>query len=278
MSLTVFCTVLFAAALHAGWNIIVKGAPDKLFTTILVAASASAFGAAAIPFVPLPSPRDAALIAASTAVHVAYYVLVANAYRLADISQSYPLMRGAAPLLVAMVGAAVFGEALPFAAWIGVCLISFGIISMVRAGSRKGDGKGIAVAILNAGVIATYTLLDAIGVRGATSPLSYMMWLSFATGLPLVGWVLLTRRVAFVAYASRHFALGAAGGVVSVVAYGLSLWAMTVAPVAMVAALRETSILFATAIAAVLLREPVDRYRAAAVGVIAAGAVALRLA
>ncbi|WP_206243876.1 EamA family transporter [Novosphingobium terrae] len=277
MSLTVFAIVLLGAILHASWNAIVKRGGDTLLTTILVTASAALIAAAALPFLPPPARASWPFIAASTILQIGYFVLVARTYRIADMSLAYPLMRGTAPLLVALASLTLMGEPLSRAAWLGVAIICMGILSMARA-ARHASRAGIVMALGNAIVIAGYTLIDAIGVRRSGAPPAYTLWIFLLTGMVLAGWALTMQRRNLLYYARQNWALGLVGGVGTAGSYGLALWAMTVAPVAVVAALRETSILFGVAIAALLLREHVSRAKLIGVGIIALGAAVLRLA
>lgn len=276
MPLSVFAIVLFAALLHAGWNAIVKGAPDKLLTTILVAASAAVISSVALPFLPQPARASWPFLAASAVLQVGYYLLVARAYRGADMSQAYPLMRGTAPLIVALVSRFWLGEHLSAAAIAGVALICGGVLSLAL-GARPTSAQGIRAALLNAVVIAGYTLIDGAGVRASGTPAAYTLWLNLLSGAPLLAWVLAARWRTFLPYARAHLPLGLAGGVGTLTSYGLALWAMTHAPVAVIAALRETSILFAAAIAVFVLHERLTPARILAALLIAAGAVVLRL-
>jgi len=278
MPLTVFAAVLLGAALHATWNAIVKGGPDKLLATILVAAASGFVALAVLPFLPLPARAAWPFIAASAVVQVLYFALVAGAYRATDMSQAYPLMRGLAPALVAVFGITFLGEHLAPLAWAGIALISSGVFGMALAFTRPGSRKGTAIAVANAGVIASYTLIDGAGVRLSGAPIAYAMWLFLLNGIPLVAWALLARRRALFAAARRGWHLGLVGGIGNLGSYGLALWAMTQAPVAMVAALRETSILFGMAIAGLVLHEGIGPARLACAALIVAGAVSLRLA
>lgn len=276
MPLSVFGVVLFAALLHASWNAIVKGAPDKLLTTTLVAASAAAISALALPFLAQPARESWPFLASSAVLQVGYYLLVARAYRGGDMSQVYPLMRGTAPLIVAMVSSFWLGEILSPAALAGVALICGGVLSLAFAG-RGTNVQGVRAALLNAVVIASYTLVDGVGVRASGAPAAYTLWLNLLSGVPLLAWVLAARWRTFLPYARAHLGLGVVGGFGTLTSYGLALWAMTHAPVAVIAALRETSILFATAIAALVLKEKLTPVRIAAACLIAAGAIVLRL-
>jgi drug/metabolite transporter (DMT)-like permease len=277
MQLLVFAAVLLAAFLHAAWNALVKSAGDKFLTTIMVATSAAFLAAIALPFLTQPESESWLYIAASALIHVAYFTLVALAYHHADMSQTYPLMRGTAPFLVALVGALTLNEPLSSSAWVGISLISLGVLSMVGF-KQDGDGKGIAIALFNATVIASYTLIDGHGVRLSGSPVAYTLWVFMLTGIPLAGWAIAAHGKKAFVRAGLDWRLGLVGGLGTLAAYSLVLWAMTAAPVAVVAALRETSILFGTVISGVVLKERIGAARLAAACVIALGAVALRLA
>jgi drug/metabolite transporter (DMT)-like permease len=277
MSPIVFATVLLGAALHASWNASVKGGPDKLMTTVLVAAASGLVALAARPFLPFPARASWPVLAASAVVQVLYFTLVAAASTATDMSRAYPLMRGLAPGLVAIAGVAFLGEHLGPAAWAGVALISSGVFGMTFAGRGPASHRGTLLALLNAGVIASYTLIDGAGVRRSGAPVAYATWLFLLNAIPLVGWALVARRRALLAYARRHWPVGLAGGLGNLGSYGLALWAMTHAPIAVVAALRETSILFGMAIAGLVLHERIGPARIAAAALIVLGAVSLRL-
>jgi drug/metabolite transporter (DMT)-like permease len=277
MTLSVFAIVLFAAALHATWNAVVKGSSDKLLMTGLVTGSAALIATVIVPFLPPPAPASWPFLATSTVLQIGYYQLVARAYQIADMSQTYPVMRGTAPLLVAIVSAVFLGEHLPFLAWGGIAMISAGILSMA-AGAKSGQGKGTVLALINAVVIASYTLVDGAGVRQSGDAVAYTLWAFLLTGVPLVSFVFATRRSAFVHYIASNWRQGLFGGFGTLVSYGLALWAMTIAPIAVIAALRETSILFGVGMSALVLRERVTAPRLAGAIVIVGGAVALRLA
>ncbi|MBK0011841.1 EamA family transporter [Stenotrophomonas sp. S41] len=273
MPLSLFLLVLAAAALHASWNAIVKRGPDKFLGTVLVTGSAALLSAAALPLLPMPAADSWPWLAASVLLQVTYYGLVARCYQQVDMSLAYPLMRGCAPILVALAGS-LFGQSLPPAAWLGVVLVSTGILCMAL-GARRGQ---LGLPLLTALMIATYTLVDAQGARQSGSALAYTLWLFLLSGLPLPAWALYTRRGAVLAYARQHWPLGLAGGVGTTASYAMALWAMTQVPVAMVSALRESSILFALMISVFVLRERVPRVRWLAAGLIVAGVLALRMA
>lgn len=275
----VLAVVLFAALLHAGWNAIVKAGKDAFLSTVLVTTGSAVIAALALPFVAAPAPASWPYLAASTLAQLAYYALLAAAYRNADMSHAYPLMRGCAPLLVALASGPLLGERLSAQQALAVACICAGILGLYLAGAaRQLPSRGSAFALLNAGVIAGYTLIDGVGVRQSGAPAAYTMWIFLLTGAALLAWTLATRRAALLDYARGEWRRGAIGGFGTLASYGLALWAMTQAPVASIAALRETSILFAVAIAALVLRERISLRRYLAIGMVACGAVLMRLA
>jgi len=275
MAIDVFLIILFAALLHATWNAVVKLGSDTLLSTCLITAVAAAIALPILPFIDAPARSSWPYLIPSAALQVGYFVLVAHTYRLADMSQTYPLMRGVAPLLVAVFSVLVLGETLAHSAWVGIGIISVGILSLA-ARPAAGQGKGVLLALLNAAIIASYTVIDGLGARQSGTPLAYTLWLFVLTGLMLGCWAALSQGRAFGRYALAHGVLGLVGGFGTLASYGLALWAMTVAPIAMVAALRETSILFAVVIAAVVLKEQLSTRRVFAACAIAIGAIALR--
>lgn len=273
--------VLGAALLHAGWNALLKRRDanartgDPLVATLLVVAGAAGCAAILLPFLDAPAPASWPFIAASSVLQTAYYLLLAATYRAGDVSHAYPLMRGSAPLLVALANGPLTGEHLAGMQWLATGLICGGVLAMWLGARGRGRATGLALA--TACVIAAYTLVDGAGVRRSGAPGAYTLWIFLITGL--AAWPLAARRrlPALLAHARAQPLMAPLGGLASLASYGIALWAMTRAPVAAVAALRETSILFATAIAAFVLREPVGRARVAAACLIACGAMAMRL-
>lgn len=277
MTLTVFCILLFAALLHASWNAIVKAGTDKLYSAIGVSGSAALIALVILPFSPQPSASSWPFLVVSCALQVVYTVLVAKTYQVSDMSQTYPLMRGTAPLLVALISVLALGDSLSGLAWSGIGVICLSILAMAMNG-RMRSRKGIGLALLNACFIAGYTLVDGTGVRLSDTALGYTLWTFLMNGFCLLAWAMVARRREATRYLCLHWKKGLLGGVGTLGSYGLALWAMTQAPLAVVAALRETSILFGALIAFVLLKEKVAGLRIAAALGIAGGAMLLRLA
>ena len=283
MSGTVVAVVLFAALLHASWNAIVKSGKDTFLSTVLVSVGAALISLAVLPFVAAPAPASWPYLAASAVAQLAYYSLLAAAYRAGDMSHAYPLMRGSAPLLVALASWPLIGERLSSMQMGAVACICAGIFGLYFASRQpatarvaKHAGHATAFALGNACVIASYTLIDGIGVRLSGAPAAYTMWIFVLNGAGLLLWTALRRPADLLAYAGTQWRLAAFGGFGTLASYGLALWAMTQAPVAAIAALRETSILFAVAIAALFLRERISPRRYLAIALIAAGAVLMR--
>ena len=272
--------VLFAALLNASWNAIVKSGGDKLLTTVMITTAAACVAALALPFLPQPAPASWPFIGFTVLLQTLYYTLLVAAYRHGDMSHVYPIMRGAAPLMVAALSATLIGEAVSGARWLGIGLICGGVLGLAlhRPGHSMTQRTATAFALGNACVIASYTLLDGLGVRRSGAPAAYALWIFLLNGTEQLLLILIWRRRAFAGYVRGRWLQAVAGGASTVGSYGLTLWAMTVAPVALVAALRETSILFATVISALMLKERVTLQRLACIVLIIAGALALRLA
>ena len=233
--------------------------------------------ACVLPFLPRPDPASWPFICGSVATQLVYVNLLALAYRTGDMSLTYPVMRGVAPLIVAVASGPIIGESLTPGRWLGVGLISLGVLGMAffRTTTVR-NGTAVGFALLNACAIAGYTVIDGLGVRRSGAPISYAFTTFVGTTVPLLVWVGLRRRQAFVAYAVDHWPVALVGGAATLGSYSLTLWAMTVAPVAAVAALRETAILFGAAISVVVLKERITPARLAATGLIVAGAAVIR--
>jgi drug/metabolite transporter (DMT)-like permease len=278
LSLSVIAFVLFGALLHASWNAIIKLGTDKSLDAALVSAGGAV---ACLPFLfllPLPLPAAWPFIAASAVFQFAYFQLVAAAYRAGDIGLVYPLMRGVAPLLIAATSGFLLQETLSSGAIAGIAVICAGILTLAFE-ARKGGGHAIAIALANAVVIACYTYVDGIGARRAGNPISYTLWMSLLPPVLLFAWAISRRGAgAVAAHVKRNWWRGLLGGGGSIASYGIALWAMTKAPVATVAAVRESSILFALIISVVILKERASIWRYLAGGIIAAGVLILKLA
>ena len=279
ISLPVTLAVLGAALLHASWNALLKSGGDKELDAVGLAAGSGAWALAAVPFLPVPAPASWPWIAASALVHIAYFWALAGAYRWGDMSFSYPIMRGGGPLIVTVAGGAVFGETLGGGQLAGVLMISAGILAFAShsAADPAAQRKSLAFALLNAGVIAAYTLIDAKGARLSGAPVSYAMWFFVLNGTVIFAMAWLWRRDALTRHLARTPRRAALGGALALGSYAVALWAMTLAPVALVAVLRETAVVFAAVLGALFLRERFTPRRVAATLGVLAGLVLLKL-
>jgi len=276
----VLAAVLLGALIHASWNALVKAQPDRFVAAVIVAIGA---GIAAIPvMIALPLPPRAAwsYLAASAVIHVGYFALVGFAYRSADLGVAYPLTRGSAPLFTAIFAFLLIGEALGLTGWLAVIAIAAGIVALsadalLRGGLTWNAGTGVMV---NAGIIVIYTLIDGLGARVAGSGVIYVAWMCAGTAILTFPFILAVRGKPFLTDLRSEWWRGLLGGVLVLTSYGIALWAMTRAPIGLVAALRETSVVFAAILGAVLFGEPFGPKRWAALALILGGIALLRLA
>jgi drug/metabolite transporter (DMT)-like permease len=271
--------VLFAALLHATWNAMAHAVPDRLVGFALIGTAYLVAGGAMAAAAPLPAAGSWVYLGASVLLHVLYNLLLMRSFMLGDFGQVYPLARGTAVAVVAVLATVAVGEAMPAIRLVGVILVCVGLATLVAPLGRTAAAELPAVvAALGTGVmIAGYTTVDGVGVRGSGSVLGYTGWLFMLQGaaLPIVAFA--RRGRGLVRQARPHLLAGLAGGVLSLAAYGLVLWAQTKAPLAPVAALRETSSLMGAIIGAVVFKESFGRRRVLAAVVVTAGVVLTNL-
>ena len=271
--------VLAAALLHAVWNGLVKHSDSPLFTLAGVHLLGALAGIALASAVPAPHPDSWPFLAASVAIHTAYYALLAQAYRFGDLSYVYPLARGAAPMLVALGGSIFAAEWLPPVAIAGMVLASFGIASIgfsrnsLRSTSRPALGFALATSL----AIAAYTVTDGIGVRNADSAFGYIAWLIVLEAVPIGLYAGVYRRREFGVYLRKRWLVCAAGGLASGAAYGAVIFAMSTSQMALVSALRETSVIFAALIGTYVLREAFGRQRILSAVLVTIGVMLMQL-
>ena len=280
MGYDVIALVLLAALLHAGWNAMLKVAIDRLALMALLSGTASVLSLAAIPFLPLPASAAWPYLAGSTVLHVGYQVFLVAAYRHGDLAQVYPIARGGAPVLVTLVTVGVLGQALPAPTLAGIGAVTIGIMCLSLRSRRpwfRGDGRAVGYALGTAGFIAGYTLCDGYGVRAAENPHAYTAWLFLLQGLPIIVIAAIVLRGGLVTMAERAWQRGAAAGAMSLAAYWLVLWALSLGAIAPVATLRETSVVFAALIGSLFLKETMNRWRLLAVTLVACGIILLKL-
>jgi len=278
ITLPVTLAVLGAGFLHALWNAMLKqAAGDPLLDTALIVAGGSIVALALLPLVGAPDRAAWPFMVVSAVIHFGYYVTLAGAYRRGDLSFAYPLMRGVAPLIVTVLGIVFLGERPTAVTLVGIALISLGILVIAWYAGGRHTAVAAGWALANAVIIALYTLVDGAGTRASGNAGGYVCWLMFLEGLPYLAWIYATRGRVAHDYLTRRWRRGIAGGAASLAAYGIALWAMTRAPVAVVAALREVSVLFAAGIGAWVLKEGFGWKRMIGAATVVAGVAALRL-
>ena len=283
LSSGVLAAVLGAAALHALWNSLVKSASDKFLSSAVVALWCGVAAVVAALVLPRPAAVAFPFIVASAIIHIVYFMLVGQLYRSADLSVAYPIMRGLAPLIAAVIALATLGEAPGPIASLGVAALVAGVLAMGASGFAHGriNRPTILVALANSAVIAIYSVIDGQGARlsgaGAPFAFAYNSWADALTALSYFPIILFLRGRAVVATFAQDWRRGLIGGLAAFFGYAIVVWAMTRAPIAAVAALRETSVLFAAIIGVAVLGEPFHAQRAIGVLVILAGVILLRV-
>ncbi|MEU4094528.1 EamA family transporter [Streptomyces sp. NPDC026673] len=273
MTPLIAAAVLLAAVTHAAWNAIAHGIKDQLVAFTLVGGGGAVCGALIAAFAPLPAAGAWPFLTASVAVHLAYMYLLMKSFTLGDFGQVYPIARGVAPMVVTLLAAVFVGEVPDALQTAGVAVASAGLAGAALWGmrGRRKDWPAVGAAVGTGLTIAAYTVIDGVGVRASGSALGYVAWLLLIQGTLLVGCSLTVRRGALVAQLRPVAARGLFGGVLSVSAYGLVLWAQTRGELAPIAALRETSIIAGAVIGAVFFKERLGRGRIVAALVVVAG-------
>jgi len=279
LPLDIMAIVLFAAALHAGWNALVRASSHAFHDTVLIVLGAAVWTGLLLPLVPIPASTSWPYLAASVLIHVAYFSLVAFSYRGGELSFAYPLMRGSAPALTAVAVALLIHESPTPGGWVGILLISCGVLVLAGDSWRTGSfhASSAVFALSNACVIAIYTLVDGQGARLSGNAFSYTGWIFLLTAPLLLAISAASQGRQILQRIQMRWRMGLIGGACTLASYGLALWAMTRAPIALVAALRETSVVFAAIIAAIFLREPITRLRYASIFAVSAGAAAIKV-
>lgn len=280
MSAFVFFAVLAAAAMHAGWNAVIKIRLDRFASISLMTLATAVVSLPVLPFVAFPSAETWSWIGASLVFHTGYKYFLTRAYDSGDLAQAYPLARGSAPLLTT-IGAIVLFREMPEAVAVGgIVLLSAGTFLMsLRGGSIDGlRSRAVFYALVTSLFITGYTLTDGMGARSADTALSYAAWLYIGDGIWSSIFCILLRGPGIVRVVLPEWKSALGAGFLSAAAYAIAMWAMTKAPIAVVAALRETSILFAMMLSVLMIGETLTRWRVASALLIVGGVAALRLA
>lgn len=276
----VFLAVLFAAICHAGWNALIKVGLDPLSTTTLLCIGSGAVALLMLPFIGMPAWAAWPWLIASVIIHLGYFAALIEAYRVGDLGQVYPIARGAAPLMTATATTFLVGERLSVIGWGGIVALVAGVVLLSARGGRELmhiDRRAVGFALLTALTICTYSVVDGIGARLALNPLSYSLWLFVGIAVVMVPYALYRDGRDVIPAMHTYWRRGLVGGALQVASYGTVLWAMTLAPIAIVATLRETSVLFGAVIAVVVLKEPLRAMRIVAAIFIVCGLVLIRI-
>ena len=280
MTTGVFLAVILAALLHASWNAIVKGGADKLLSMTAVVVGQALFGVFVLLFVPAPDPASYVWLLAGIVLHVGYQLVLLASYRIGDLTQVYPIARGSAPLIVTAVSVLFLGVALEGLQLLAIAIIGTGIMSLALV--RRADGqrnvRAGAFALLTGCFIAAYSLVDGLGAREAGTALGYYGWASGGNALAFVALMAVRHRPMLLRLPREGWRIALVGGGASYVAYALVIWSFTQAPIALVTALRETSIVFALLIGVLVLGERLNLLKVASTTCTILGAALLRFA
>jgi len=279
MELHLVLLVLLAAVVHASWNAVVKASGDRVMTFAAIHATGTVLGVFAAFFVPLPEPQVWPYLIASMVIHNAYYVFLLLSYRLGDLSEVYPIARGSSPLLVALGAYAFAGEVPSMLGIGGIALVCLGIFSLTFSRGRptRAGMKPMAAALTTGVLIASYTVVDGLGMRAGSTPWPYIVWLNLLEGIPFAVFAVATRARAVPDFLCANWRTVVIGGTLTIISYGIALYALTQGGMAHVSALRETSVLFAALIGTILLKEGFGKARIAAALIIASGIVILQV-
>lgn len=275
MTPLVALAVLIAAVTHASWNAIAHAIKDQLVSFTLISGGGLLIGVVMALFAPFPAAEAWPYLVASAVLHVVYMLLLMRSFTLGDFGQMYPIARGTAPLVVTVLAAVFVGERPNGWATAGVAVASAGLVGLALWGIR-GSGKRphwpAIVAALGTGLaIAGYTTVDGVGVRASGTPLGYIAWLMILEGLAIPAYAYYRHRAGLLPQLRLYAVRGLLGAVLSVSAYGLVLWAQTKAPLAPIAALRESSIIVGAAIGTIFFKERFGGPRIAAAGLMVVG-------
>ena len=280
METFVFLAVLFAAACHAGWNALIKVGLDPLSTTTLISVGSGIVALAFAPLAGMPASAAWPWLLASVVIHLVYFASLIESYRTGDLGQVYPIARGSAPLMTAVTASIFVGEKLSVLGWAGIVALVAGVLLLSARGGRQLaeiDRRAIGFALFTALTICTYSVVDGIGARLSANPNAYSVWLFIGIAIVMVPYALYRDGRDVIPAMQKFWLRGFVGGALQVLSYGIAIWAMTVAPIAIVATLRETSVLFGAAIAVFILKEPLRLARVAAACLIVCGLVLIRL-
>ncbi len=276
MSTVAVGLALVAAILHASWNAFLRTGADRLWSITVMSLAGSIITLPLLFMVPVPGPAAWPYILLSASLQVGYSLFLVAAYRHGELGQVYPIVRGTVPLLVTLGGLVFFGEVLGLWQTLGVVLIATGIMSL-SLGKTRAATSSILFALTTGLIIACYSTVDSRGVKLVEQPIAYALWVLFLFGIMITIAFAVTRRGLIIDLRSPLTWKAAAGGVVAMLAYGLVVVAYAYAPAGLVTAVRETSVVFAVLIGALVLGEPLTARRLLACLIVAGGAISVSL-
>lgn len=280
MTTSVLLAVLFAAFCHASWNALVKFGNDRFFGLIMISFFSGVLAIPALFWLGLPSVNAIRWLMLSVIFHIGYTYFLSQAYTHGDLGQIYPISRGSAPLITALLSVLIFNEVISLTGFIGILLIISGVIIIAFAGRRftlNIKGKALLYALCTAFFTACYTLSDGHGSRTSEDPIVYTLWLFLLNGIVLMVPGIMKYRATLFQGIKQYWRTGLLGGLMQLISYGIAIWAMSQAPIVLVAAIRETSVLFAMFLSIVFLKERFNMMRVIACMVILAGVLLAKL-
>jgi drug/metabolite transporter (DMT)-like permease len=277
MSVGVLAAVLFAAVLHASWNAIIKFGDDKFQGMVLLSVAHGVIGLMMIVAFPMPARGAIPWLVASVAFHLWYKFFLSSAYERGDLSRVYPIARGAAPMIVLIISALFLSDVISGKEVAGIVAVGVGILILARGVFTSGETVALLpFALASAVGTAGYSITDGMGARASGDASGYVGWLFFLDAFLFTIWGIQRRGLAVFPKDTKVWALGFVAGLASVLAYWIAVWAMTIAPIALVAALRETSVMFAVFIGIFFFGEKADTSKLAASAIIIAGVIFMR--
>ena len=279
MRIEVFLMIVGAALVHATWNALIKAEGDRLALIKVMSSTQFVLSLCLVPFVALPARESWPYLVASPVFNTGYMLFLNRAYQAGDLSLVYPFARGIAPLIVAVVSIGLLGEQLGHTNQIAIMLIVLGTTSLAltRGPASRPDRRAVLLALGTGGFIAGYTIIDGIGARAAGTAHGYMVWISLFTGILIVGCVQWLQQGRRVTVGQRSQRTGIVSGLMSYASSWLVIWGLTLAPLALVSALRETGIVFAVIIGVVVLKERLNLARLASIVTTLIGTTILKL-
>lgn len=271
--------VLAAAILHASWNAFLKVDGDRVSAMAVIVLAQAVISLALVGFVPLPTAESWPFLLVAVTLHTGYRIFLTHAYRFGDLSHVYPIARGSTPLIVTVLSVAIVGEHLSRQGLVAVIIIALGIMSLAltRGFVPLRDSRAVLLALVTGCFSAAYVVIDGLGARQAASPHSYMVWVTLLDAPAFLALAVALKRRAIFRIPRQRWVSGCLAGIGGYLAYWLVVWALTLAPMAPVAALRSTSIVFAVIFGVVFLKERLDLIRLVATMAITSGIAMLKL-